>query len=332
MVNNSSKDSISVSGRSSDAVQGAGSDFNSRLAEFLTVSDEVKLALAEARPVVALESTIISHGMPYPQNVAVAREVEQVIRDQGAIPATIAILGGQIKVGLTDAELEFLGKAGSQVAKVSRRDFGPVLATQRDGATTVAGTMIVAHLAGISVFATGGIGGVHRGGETSLDVSADLDELAKTPVLVVCAGAKAILDLNLTMEYLETKGVPVYGYQTDQLPAFYTSQSGIALEYRFDQTASIAAAFAASRTLGFATGAVVAVPIPEQFSMPASTINQAIEKALQQAQTARIRGKAVTPFLLAAVKELTGGDSLDANIALVKNNARIAAQIASDLA
>jgi pseudouridine-5'-phosphate glycosidase len=328
-------DSITGSGGSGGARGGSageGDNFSQRLTEFLTVSGEISQALAQSKPVVALESTIISHGMPYPQNVAVAREVEQVIRDQGAIPATIAILGGHIKVGLTDAELEFLGKAGPRVAKVSRRDFGPVLATKRDGATTVAGTMIVAHLAGISVFATGGIGGVHRGGAASLDVSADLDELGQTPVLVVCAGAKAILDLNLTMEYLETKGVPVYGYQTDQLPAFYTSASGIALEYRFDQTAPIAAAFAASRALGLATGAVVAAPIPEQFSMPAATINQAIDQAVEQAQAAGIRGQAVTPFLLATVKDLTGGDSLAANIALVKNNARIAAQIAVDLA
>jgi pseudouridine-5'-phosphate glycosidase len=301
------------------------------LAEFLEIDQPVAQALSEGKPVVALESTIISHGMPYPQNVEVARQVEQVIIDQGAVPATIAVLGGKLKVGLNDQDLEYLGKAGHNVAKVSRKDLGVVLAQKIDGATTVSATMIIANLAGIEIFATGGVGGVHRGAETSFDISADLEELSRTPVLVVCAGAKAILDLPLTMEYLETKGVPVYGYQTDELPAFYTSKSGIKLDFNLADPEAVAKAYQTSRKIGLTNGAILTVPVPEKYSMAPEVINPAIEKALEELRAQNIQGSEVTPFLLAKVKELTGGDSLEANIALVLNNAKVAAQVAKQL-
>ena len=299
--------------------------------QYLDISPEVAAALEAGKPVVALESTIISHGMPYPQNVETALRVEEIIREHGAVPATIAILGGRLKAGCTKEEIEHLGKKGLAVTKVSRRDLPVIVAKGEDGATTVATTMLIAHMAGISVFATGGIGGVHRGAETTMDISADLEELAQTPVMVVCAGAKAILDLPLTLEYLETKGVPVLGYGTGELPAFYTRHSGLKVDYRLDTPAELAAAYRAQRDMGLKTGMLVTNPIPEEYSMPADVINQAIDQALEEAKAQGIHGKETTPFLLAKVKELTGGDSLDANIQLVFNNARLAAAVAGEL-
>ena len=295
---------------------------------YLDVAPEVAAAVAAGKPVVALESTIISHGMPYPQNVETALKVEQIIRDSGAVPATIAILGGRLKAGLTAEEIEYLGKKGQDVTKASRRDLAVLVSRKADGATTVTTTMMIAHMAGIQVFATGGIGGVHRGAETTMDISADLEELASTPVMVVCAGAKSILDLGLTLEYLETHGVPVLGYGTKELPAFYTRKSGFEVDYRVDTPAELAAAFRASLDLGLRGGMLVTTPIPEEFAMDHEVINRAIDEAVAQANA---QGKATTPFLLAKVKELTGGDSLDSNIQLVFNNARLAAQTAAEL-
>ena len=299
--------------------------------KYLDISPEVSAALAEGKPVVALESTIISHGMPYPQNVKTALEVEQIIRDNGAVPATIAIIGGRLKAGLTPEEIEYFGKKGPEIAKASRRDLPVLVARGQDGACTVTTTMMIAHMAGIGVFATGGIGGVHRGAETTMDISADLEELASTPVMVVCAGAKSILDLGLTLEYLETKGVPVIGYGTDELPAFYTRTSGFGVDYRLDTPAELAAAFHAQRAMGLKGGMLVTNPIPEEYSMDPAVINKAIDQAIAECQTQGVHGKATTPFLLARVKDLTGGDSLDSNIQLVFNNARLAARTAAEL-
>ncbi len=301
------------------------------LNKYLDIAPEVAEALKAGRPVVALESTIISHGMPYPQNVETALKVESIIRENGAVPATIAIIGGRLKAGCTPEEIEHLGKAGPQVAKASRRDLAVLVSRGADGATTVTTTMIIAHMAGIRVFATGGIGGVHRGAETTMDISADLEELANTPVMVVCAGAKSILDLGLTLEYLETHGVPVIGYGTDELPAFYTRRSGFGVDYRMDSPEELAAAFHTSLELGFRGGMLVTNPIPEEYSMDPDVINGAIDEAIAQASAQGIHGKATTPFLLAKVKELTGGDSLDSNIQLVFNNARLAARTAAAL-
>ena len=298
---------------------------------YLDAAPEVAQAVAEGRPVVALESTIISHGMPYPQNVETALKVESIVRENGAVPATIAILGGRLKAGLTPEEIEYLGKKGHDVAKASRRDLAVLCARGEDGATTVTTTMMIAHMAGIQVFATGGIGGVHRGAETTMDISADLEELSQTPVMVVCAGAKSILDLGLTLEYLETHGVPVIGYGTRELPAFYTRKSGFAVDYEIDTPAGLAAAFHASLELGLRGGMLVTNPIPEESSMAPEVINKAIDEAVAQAQAQGIHGKETTPFLLAKVKELTGGDSLDSNIQLVFNNARLAAKTACAL-
>ncbi len=295
---------------------------------YLDINPEVAQALAHNKPVVALESTIISHGLPYPQNVATALEVEAEVRKHGAVPATIAIIGGRLKAGLTPAEIEVLGTTGRSVTKVSRRDIPFIVATGATGATTVASTMVVAAMAGIRVFATGGIGGVHRGAETSFDVSADLQELAQTPVAVVCAGAKSILDLRLTLEYLETHGVPVVGYQTPWLPAFFTSDSAFKVDYQLDTPQAIAEVMHAKWGMGLRGGMVVANPIPEAFAMPRAAIDAAVEQALQEAQAQRIGGKESTPFLLARVCELTGGDSLAANIQLVLNNARLASAVA----
>ena len=302
------------------------------LNKYLDVSPEAAEALAAGRPVVALESTIISHGMPYPQNVETALAVENIIRENGAVPATIAVIGGRLKAGCTKEEIEYLGKTGTAITKASRRDLAVLCARGRDGATTVTTTMIIAHMAGIKVFATGGIGGVHRGAETTMDISADLEELAHTPVMVVCAGAKSILDLGLTLEYLETHGVPVLGYGTDELPAFYTRRSGFKVDYRVDSPKELAAVFRASLELGFDGGMLVTNPIPEEYSMDPAVINAAIDEALRQAAENGIHGKETTPFLLAKVKELTGGDSLDSNIQLVFNNARVAARTAACLA
>ena len=298
--------------------------------KYLDISSEVAEALNSGKPVVALESTIISHGMPYPRNVETALLVEQTIRENGAVPATIAIIGGRLKAGLSKDEIEYLGKSGRNVAKTSRRDIAALVARKADGATTVTTTMMIAHMAGISIFATGGIGGVHRGAEVTMDISADLEELGNTPVMVVCAGAKSILDLGLTLEYLETKGVPVIGYGTDELPAFYTRHSGFGVDYRADSPEELAAMFKAQRDLGLKGGMLVTNPIPEEYSMDKAVIDAAIDQAIKEASEKGIKGKETTPFLLAKVVELTGGDSLDSNIALVLNNARLAAKTAAE--
>ena len=271
---------------------------------YLSISPEVQEALKAGKPVVALESTIISHGMPYPQNVETALKVEQMIRENGAVPATIAVIGGQLKAGCTPEEIEYLGKKGQAVIKASRRDLPVLIARKADGATTVTTTMIIAAMAGIRVFATGGIGGVHRGAQQTFDISADLEELAQTPVMVVCAGAKSILDLGLTLEYLETKGVPVIGFGTEELPAFYTRHSGFKVDYRIDTPEELAAAFKAKMDCGLKGGMLVTNPIPEEFSMPKEVIDQAIEQALREMDEAGIHGKQCTPFLLAKVNVL----------------------------
>lgn len=296
--------------------------------KYLEIAPEVRKALANDDPVVALESTIISHGMPYPQNVETALRVEEIVRENGAVPATTAIIGGKLKCGLKKEEIEYLGKKGLEVTKCSRRDIPMAIARRLDGATTVATTMIIANMAGVSIFATGGIGGVHRGAQETMDISADLEELANTPVMVVCAGAKAILDIPLTLEYLETKGVPVLGYQTDKLPAFYTRKSAFNVDYRVDSPEEAAKAFEAQRGAGLHTGMLMANPIPEEFSMDEDMINNAIEAAVKEAEEKGIKGKESTPFLLSKVKDITGGSSLEANIELVFNNAKVAAQIA----
>ncbi|KJE26410.1 indigoidine synthase A like family protein [Geobacillus kaustophilus] len=298
--------------------------------DFLVFSEEVAQAKAEQKPIVALESTIISHGMPYPENVQTAKAVEQIIRGRGAVPATIAILNGKIKIGLTENELEQLGTS-RDVEKVSRRDLPYVVAMKKHGATTVAGTMICAEMAGIRVFATGGIGGVHRGAEQTMDISADLQELACTNVAVVCAGAKSILDLGLTLEYLETHGVPVIGYQTDVLPAFYSRTSPFRVDYRLDSVEEVAQFIETKWGLGLNGGVVIANPVPKEEELEESYITAIIEQALKEAEKQHITGKAVTPFLLDRVKTLTRGKSLQANIALVKNNAALAADLAREL-
>lgn len=297
----------------------------------LDIHPGVAHAIQAGQPVVALESTIISHGMPYPQNVQTALQVEAEVRAHGAVPATVAILKGRLKVGLDAAEIEMLGKLGPGAIKISSRDIAVVVAARQSGATTVAATMLLAAMAGIRVFATGGIGGVHRGAQQTLDISADLQELARTPVAVVCAGVKSILDLGLTLEYLETHGVPVIGYQTSSLPAFFSRGSDFKVNYRMDFASEIANTMHVQWGMGsgFCSGGlVVANPIPEAFALPHETIDAAIEQALQEAADQRISGKATTPFLLARVNALTGGNSLAANIALVLNNARLAAEIA----
>ena len=299
---------------------------------YLDIAPEVKAALDAGRPVVALESTIISHGMPYPQNVETALNVERIIRENGAVPATIAIIGGRLKAGLSEEEITYLGKKGYDVTKASRRDLPVLVARGDDGATTVATTMIIAEMAGIRVFATGGIGGVHRGAETTMDISADLEELSRTPVMVVCAGAKSILDLGLTLEYLETKGVPVLGYQTEELPAFYTRKSGFGVDYRMDSPEELAAAFKVQNDMELGAGMLVTNPIPEEYSMDPDVINKAIDSAVEESKRLGIHGKQTTPYLLAKIKDITGGDSLASNIRLVYNNAAVAAQTAAELA
>lgn len=300
------------------------------LEKYLNIHPEVKKALSEGLPVVALESTIISHGMPYPKNVEMARTVSKIIRENGAIPATIAIIDGVLKVGLTTEEVEFLGTS-KDVVKASRRDLPFIISKKLNGATTVATTMILANLAGIKVFATGGIGGVHRGAQETFDISADLQELANTNVAVICAGAKSILDIGLTLEYLETNGVPVIGFGTDEFPAFYTRKSGFGVDYRVDSSLEVASALKAKWDLDLKGGIVIGNPIPEKFEMDYDTINNAIESALKETEEKNIAGKKVTPFLLDRVKTITDGKSLDANIELVYNNAKVAAQIAKDL-
>ena len=298
----------------------------------LVIGNEVKAALEAGQPVVALESTIISHGMPYPENVQTALEVERIVREHGAVPATIAILGGKLRAGLTPDEIDYLGRRGREVAKVSRRDIPVIVARDQDGATTVASTMIIAAMAGIQVFATGGIGGVHRGGQDTMDISADLEELANTPVMVICAGAKSILDLGLTLEYLETKGVPVIGYGTDELPAFYTRESGFSVDAEADSPEELATIWRTKRELGLAGGMLVANPIPEEYSMDPDVISKAIRDALDEADELGVKGKESTPFLLAKIAEITGGDSLASNIRLVYNNVALGAETAAKLA
>jgi pseudouridylate synthase len=297
-------------------------------APHLVLHPAVRAALEDSRPVVALESTLISHGLPWPENLEVARGMEATVREGSATPATIAILGGRVHAGLDDGDLERLARTPG-IAKVSRRDFPVVLAKKRDGATTVAGTMIAAHQAGIRVMATGGIGGVHRGDRT--DVSADLPELAQTPVLVVCSGAKAILDLPATLEWLETWGVPVVGYRTDELPAFYSRESGLGLEARADSPAEAAAIARALWDQGFTSGMLLCVPCPEETALRAGEVEDAIAQAVREAEAQGVRGKNVTPFLLARVAALTGGKSKSANLALLRNNARVAAEVATAL-
>lgn len=298
--------------------------------EYLEISAEVKEALKNNKPIVALESTIISHGMPYPKNVETALEVEKIIREKGVIPATIAIIGGKFKIGCSKEEIEYLGKKGLEVAKVSRRDLPLIFARKEDGATTVATTMIGAELAGIKIFATGGIGGVHRGAEKTMDISADLEELASTQVLVVCAGAKSILDLPLTLEYLETKGVPVIGYNTDVLPAFYTARSDYKLRASSNSAKEVAEILRAKVDSNIGGGMVLANPIPEEYSMDSNYINQIIASAIIEADKLNIKGKDVTPFLLDKIQKLTLGKSLEVNIQLVYNNARVASEIAKE--
>ena len=301
------------------------------LEKYLHIHPEVKRALSEGQPVVALESTIISHGMPYPKNIEMAKNISKIIRENGAIPATIAIIDGILKVGLTTEEIEFLGTS-KDVLKASRRDLPFIISKKLNGATTVATTMILANLAGVKVFATGGIGGVHRGAQETFDISADLQELANTNVAVVCAGAKSILDIGLTLEYLETNGVPVVGFGTEEFPAFYTRKSGFGVDYKVDSSMEVANALKAKWDLDLKGGMVIGNPIPKEFEMDYDTINNAIESALKEANEKNITGKKVTPFLLDKVKTITAGKSLDANIELVYNNAKVAAQIAKNLA
>ena len=302
-----------------------------QLTECLAVSKEVREAIVDNRPVVALESTIISHGMPYPRNVETALNVEKIIRENGAIPATVAIIKGKLTVGINADEIEYLGKKGTAVPKASRRDLGTLISRKDDGATTVTTTMIGAHLAGIRVFATGGVGGVHRNAEVTMDISADLEELAKTPVMVVCAGCKSILDLKLTLEYLETKGVPVIGYGTSELPAFYTRTSGLKVDYRLDTPEEVADSFLTQQTLGLGGGMLVTNPIPEEYSMDPAYIDSMINEAIEECERLGIKGKETTPFLLDKIQKLTGGSSLESNIQLVYNNAKLGAQIAGCL-
>lgn len=299
--------------------------------EYLVISSEVQQALKQNRPVVALESTIISHGMPYPKNVETALKVEEIVRENGAVPATIAIIGGKLTVGISHDEIDYLGKKGLDVTKASRRDIPVLVSRGEDGATTVAATMIIANMAGVKLFATGGIGGVHRGAETTMDISADLEELSNTNVTVICAGAKSILDLGLTLEYLETKGVPVIGYQTEELPAFYTRESGFKVNYRMDSPVEIAKALKAKTELGLKGAMLVANPIPEEYSMDKDVINKAIEDAVVEANNLGVKGKDITPFLLDKIQKITAGKSLEANIQLVYNNVKLGAQIAKEL-
>lgn len=301
------------------------------LEKYLEIKDDVKEALEAGKAVVALESTIIAHGMPFPQNIETALEIEDIIRDKGAVPATIGIIDGKIKVGLTKEEVEFLGKS-DQVVKVSRRDLPVVLAEKKHGATTVAGTMIAANLAGIKVFVTGGVGGVHRGAEKSFDVSADLEELKKTSVAVIAAGAKSILDLGLTLEKLETFGVPVLGYQTEELPAFYSRHSGYNVDYRLESPEHTAEILKAKWELGLEGGVLIANPVPEADEIEYPVINEKIEQALGEAEAKGISGKELTPFLLDRIKEITDGKSLETNISLVRNNAVVGAKIAVSFA
>lgn len=298
---------------------------------FLEINPIVKEALDSNKPVIALESTIISHGMPYPKNIETALHVEEIIKNAGCVPATIGIINGKLKIGLTKDEIQILAKEGLKVTKVSRRDIPYVVSNKLNGATTVAGTMIAASLAGIKIFATGGIGGVHRGAETTMDISADLEELSRTNVAVICAGAKSILDLRLTLEYLETKGVPVLGYKTKELPAFFTSKSGLNLDYKMESAKQIADLLNTKWSLGINGGVVIANPIPHEFEMDPKLIEDVIEKAIEKANSLGIKGKDTTPFLLDEIQKVTSGNSLEANIHLVYNNVKLACEIAKNM-
>ena len=300
------------------------------LAKYIRISEEVRKAIDENKPIVALESTIISHGMPYPENKETALSCERIIREEGAIPATIAIIDGVMTVGLTVEEIDYIARLGKDVVKTSRRDLPIIISKGLTGATTVSTTMYIASLAGIKVFATGGIGGVHRGVEETMDISADLEELGVTPVCVVCAGAKAILDLPRTLEYLETKGVPVIGYQTDYLPAFYTRTSEYKLNYRLDTPKEIADMLKVKWAIGLGGGVLVTNPIPEQYSLDEKVMNDAIDKAIKSMNELGIKGKDTTPYLLKTIVEITGGESLKSNINLVFNNCRLASNIAKE--
>lgn len=300
----------------------------SKYTDCISISGEVKNALKNSEPVVALESTIISHGMPYPDNLETALKVEKTVRKHGAVPATIAIIKGVIKIGLDEAEIEFLSKEKG-ILKASRMDIPAVVSKKLSAATTVSGTMICAELAGIKFFATGGIGGVHRGGQNSMDISADLTELSRTNVAVISAGVKSILDIELTLEYLETAGVPVIGYNTDEFPAFFTRQSGFRVNHRFDSAKEISAMIKTKWELGLSGGVLIANPIPEEFSMKKEIIDKAIEDALKKVRDSGIKGKEVTPFLLSEIKKTTGGLSLESNVQLVLNNAKLASEISS---
>ncbi|MQT13131.1 pseudouridine-5'-phosphate glycosidase [Segnochrobactrum spirostomi] len=311
---------------------GASAAASSALSPLVRISGEVRAALDDGRGLVALESTIITHGMPWPENLDMARAVEDAVRAQSAVPATIAVIDGHLQVGLDDAALESLARGGTSAIKVSRRDLAVAAVRKATGGTTVAATMIAAAAAGIAVFATGGIGGVHRGAETTFDISADLEELGNTPVAVVCAGAKSILDIPKTLEYLETRGVPVLGYRTDVFPAFFSRESGSGVDARFDSAAEIAAVIAAQRAYGLKGGILIGNPAPEEDALPANKIDSTIAAALEDADRAGIAGKDITPFLLGRIKDLSGGASLKANIALVLNNARLAGAIATELA
>jgi len=299
--------------------------------DFIEYSEEVQLALEKNIPIVALESTIISHGMPYPKNVETAKMCEDIVRSEGVVPATIAILNGKLKVGLSSEELEYLGKKGLEVQKTSRRDIAYNVANKIDGATTVSATMFIAKLAGIKVFATGGIGGVHRNAETTMDISADLEELSETNVMVVCAGAKSILDIGLTLEYLETKGVEVIGYQTKTLPAFYTRESDFEVNFKIDTALEIASVYKTKQALKLRGGMLITNPIPEAFSMDKNVIDEAINNALVEMDKLGIKGKEATPYLLGKIVEITKGNSLKSNIQLVFNNCFLASQIAREL-
>lgn len=298
--------------------------------KFIDYSEEVKKAIDMNKPLVALESTIISHGMPYPKNVETALMCEDVVRKNGAVPATIAIIKGRIKIGLTHEEIEYLANAKG-ILKMSRRDIPAVIAQNQDGAATVAATMIIANLAGIKIFATGGIGGVHRNAQNTFDISADLQELGKTSVAVVCAGVKSILDIGLTLEYLETLGVPILGYKTEKFPAFYTDDSGYKVDYQVNGAVHAAQILRTKWELGLNGGVVIANPIPSEYSMDKEYIDSVIKKAISQAELKGIKGKEITPFLLESIKDITKGESLSANIELVLNNAKVAAMIACEL-
>lgn len=300
--------------------------------DYLVISEEVNKALEENQAVVALESTIISHGMPYPRNVETALKVEEIVRDNGAIPATIAIVKGKMVVGISQEEIDYLGKKGLEVTKASRRDIPILLSKGEDGATTVAATMIIAKLAGIKIFATGGIGGVHRGAETTMDISADLEELANTDVAVVCAGCKSILDIGLTLEYLETKGVPILGYKTEDFPAFYTQKSGFKVDYKMDTPLEIAQTLNSKYNLGLKGSVVIANPIPNEKAMDKNLIEDVIVNSVKDAEKNGIKGKDITPYLLDRIQSLTKGHSLEANISLVYNNAKLGAQVAKEYA